>query len=413
MKWVYLSCHSSLIFISTNVAQDITRKFYELDVREKVRVEQGLSSSTSRWATCNTPDCIILDRYLNIQPWASNRSKLQVPEGNNDYINASPICLQQPSSKSTNNFKYIVMQGPKENTVSHTWRLIWEQVENPGVVVMLTEVEEGGKEKCYPYFPKDADSPPLIINEPDVFGDGFKATVQFSEKEEIHQGDAIEVRKLIMRVETPVKGDPENDEEDTVKIEEKTIWHLLYIRWPDFGVPAVTEVDSFFALMELSRAKNTVPENPRIVHCSAGVGRSGTFITLEYLMAELEAGGLVFYGNRDIRHPKPKGPTPTFPRRALTPPPFKTQTLITPPGTNYKNINLSSGSPAHHAAIAAKEKDMVFDTVDLLRQQRKTMVQSESQFHFIYRVLRRCWEVKYKGPDYEATKPESQDPFSD
>lgn len=306
------------------------------------------------------------------------------------------------------------MQGPKENTVSHTWRLIWEQVKSPGVVIMLTDLEEAGKEKCYPYFPKDADSSPLIVNEPDEFGDGFKATVLFSEQEETEQGDTIVVRKLILRVETPVKGDPEKDEEDTVKVEEKIIWHLLYTRWPDFGVPAVTEVDSFFALMKLSRAKNSVPENPRIVHCSAGVGRSGTFITLEYLMAELEAGAMVYYGNRDIPRPKLKGPKPSFSRRAITPPPpFMIQSLMTPPGTSYRNINTATGSPAHHAATAAKEKDMVFETVDLLRQQRKTMVQADSQFQFIYRVLRRCWEVKYKGTEPEPTKPESQDPFSD
>lgn len=428
-----------------------------MTAKEKQRLEEGSRNSTSKWATCDSPECVILDRYLNIQPWVSNRVKLRVPEGENDYVNASPITLDSPDRKSTDNYKYIAMQGPKENTVCHTWRLVWEQMESPAVVVMLTDMEEAGKEKCYQYFPKDANSPPLIINEHDEFGDGFKATLSFAEHEETEQGDAIEVRKLILRVESPVKNDAEgakdaakgeeaaedaeqgdsaiekgeettdNGEEDAdkegdeegekgvecaaVEVKEKIIWHLLYTRWPDFGVPAVNEVDSFFALMELSRAKNTVPGNPRIVHCSAGVGRSGTFITLEHLIGELEAGGMVYYGPREPGPTKPKGPKPAF-SRAFTPPPqFLLQSLMTPPGTSGRKEPPMS---ARKAAEAVNEKDLVFETVDRLRQQRKMMVQADSQYQFIYRVLKRCWEAKYKGEAVAPATPksESQDPFN-
>lgn len=382
---------------------DITRKFNELNLREQFRLEQ--SQVNPQWALCNAPGNLILDRYFNVQPWARNRVKLNVPNGNNDYINASVVSLHHPGSKSTEKYEYIVMQGPKENTVSHTWRMVWEQVDSPAVIVMLTDFEEGGREKCYQYFPMDAESSPLVIDEPDEFGDGFKATVSFSAAEKTDQGDAIEVRKLIMRLESPVKGDSEKGEEDEVKVEEKVIWHLLYTCWPDFGVPEVAEVDSFLALMTLSRAKNAAPENPRIIHCSAGVGRSGTFIALEYLLAELEAGFMVYHGDRNVPTLKPKGSRPTFSRQALTPPPFGSP-LMTPPGSSRKEINTATGSPAHQAAAATNEKDMVFETVDRLREQRKMMVQADAQFSYVYRVLKRRWEVKYNGADSKPSEPE-------
>jgi protein-tyrosine phosphatase len=102
------------------------------------------------------------------------------------------------------------------------------------------------------------------------------------------------------------------------------------------------DLEGFFELMELSRQKNSCPENPRIIHCSAGVGRSGTFIALEYLIAELEA---------DALHPEP--------------------------------------------GKDSAEYDPVFDTVNDLRKQRRSMVQAEAQYSFIYTVLKQLWEKKY------------------
>lgn len=74
--------------------------------------------------------------------------------------------------------------------------------------------------------------------------------------------------------------------------EERIVWHFLYKEWPDFSVPDFEDFGSFFTLMRLSREKNANFNNPRIVHCSAGVGRSWTFIALEHLMRELDAGVL-------------------------------------------------------------------------------------------------------------------------
>ena len=306
---------------------DIQAKFHELTWIERNRIAQGTMdpSPDHQWAIIQGPHTKLLDRYQNVHPWKHNRIRLRVPEGQNDYINASPISLK--SVKTGQESKYIAMQGPKEGSTSHVWRMIWDELTSPAVIVMLTETHEAGMEKCFPYFPRDPEASPLVINGNDEFGDGFKATVKCIEVDAHPQAPSTEVRKLVMNVDG--------------QEQEKTIWHLLYTKWPDFGVLAGEDLNGFFKLMDLSNQRNSGPENPRIIHCSAGVGRSGTFIALEYLMAELDAG-------------------------ALEP---------------------DSGEDA--------EYDPIFDTVNRLREQRRTMVQADSQYSFIYSVLRQLWEQKH------------------
>ncbi|KAK7967708.1 uncharacterized protein PG986_001985 [Apiospora aurea] len=270
-----------------------------------------------------------LDRYGNVQPWNNNRIKLQVPEGATDYINASPIVLKSPlNPEERPPHRYIAMQGPKGNTTEHTWRMVAEQLQSPAVIVMLTETHEKHMEKCYPYYPREVDET-KELGESDEFGDGFRASLKCVSMEEKAEG-AIVMRQLVLHVE--------GRDEDMV------VWHLLYKKWPDYGVPALEDIESFFELMRLSRAKNASQDNPRIVHCSAGVGRSGTFIALEHLMREVDSGDL----------------------------------------ENYDEKNGGADAP-----------DLVFDTVNTLREQRRMMVQAEPQFLFIYQVLRKQWMEKY------------------
>ncbi|KAI1743876.1 hypothetical protein F4680DRAFT_444572 [Xylaria scruposa] len=304
---------------------NIESKFHELVWLERMRSQQGIQnpSPNFQFARVLSPETKILDRYANIQPWANNRVHLPVPEGKLDYINASPIVSPSPLRPNTRpSFNYIAMQGPKSNTVEHTWRMV-AQLESPVVIVMLTDTHDGYMEKCYPYFPRDAHAEGIDVGETDEFEDGFRARVTCISTEERQDG-AIQMRKLNLHV------DGRSD---------ITVWHLLYRRWPDFGVPKVEDYDSFFELMKLSRELNTNPTNPRIIHCSAGVGRTGTFITLETLMREIEEGAMDYLD----------------------------------PDENESN------------------EDLVFKTVNRLREQRRTMVQADSQYAFIYKVLRRQW----------------------
>lgn len=120
-------------------------------------------------------------------------------------------------------------------------------------------------------------------------------------------------------------------------------------------------LEPIFALMQLSREKSPNPENPKLIHCSAGVGRSGTYIALEHLLGELQNG--VFA--------------------------------------------IKSGPPTN-----ADMYDPVFQTVNELRMQRMSMVQADVQYLLIYKVLRREYEKKYPGskpaPDVDDTEPSAK-----
>ncbi|KAI1863488.1 hypothetical protein JX265_008705 [Neoarthrinium moseri] len=331
--------------------QDILAKYTEITWNERNRLFRAVTNTSPTFKFARVDSAFReLDRYGNIQPYNNNRVKLRVPDGNPDYINASPIALDSPLNPDGRPpHKYIAMQGPTERTSEHVWRMVSEQLASPAVMVMLTETHENNMEKCYPYYP-DAVDETLEVGEDDEFQDGFRAQVKCAEIEQKADG-AIEMRKLTVHV------DGRDDDME--------VWHLLYKKWPDFGVPALGDIDSFFELMRLSREKNASDDNPRIVHCSAGVGRSGTFIALEHLMREIDSGDLERYDE----------------------------------------------------ARGADASDLVFDTVNELREQRKMMVQAEPQYIFIYQVLRKQWLDKYGDADGVGGEPAAKrlevghDPF--
>ncbi|ROW07380.1 hypothetical protein VMCG_03878 [Cytospora schulzeri] len=491
-------------------SQEVEAKFQEIVWMERNRMLQSVTNPSPdlKWARVTGDNIKKLDRYMNIQPWQNNRVKLKVPPGKLDYINASPITLTSISPQQTTTRarseeqgqdgtivglsdlagggpdQYIAMQGPKMKTADHVWRMVVEQLESPGVIVMLTETHEANMEKCYPYFPRGPEDPPLEVNRKDEFGDGFRATVRCEAIEETEAGEAIELRKLVVRVyKEPRKGtgvngnsdgekaprpdipvdengdvkmlsplktpledvlandaanadDDNNDGSATVELgqpldgvqpsapplpspaespgddhyEERTVWHFLYKKWPDFGVPALEDLDSFFKLMRLSRDKNARPENPRIVHCSAGVGRSGTFIALEHLIRELDAGVLEGWdspghfrrrrgsggGEDDVDGGGDDGDGDGD--------------AVSAEGQNGNGLGEDAAEAnkmdveqqlqqqqTQDAAVEVEGDDLIFHTVNQLREQRRHMVQADSQYLFIYQVMRKLWEDKY-GP---------------
>ncbi|KAL7619839.1 hypothetical protein AAE478_010384 [Parahypoxylon ruwenzoriense] len=318
--------------------QDIDARFVELNWQERFRISEFYQNPSPhfRFAPVTSPEARHRDRYANIQPWANNRIKLQVPVGELNYINASPIVLPSlldPEARPPH--RYIAMQGPKAETTGHVWRMVVEQLQSPAVIVMLTRTHEGTMEKCFPYFPAYVNQEPLVVGEMDEFGDAFRAEVRCVSVE-AHENGAIQVRKLSVHVDG--------------RKEDMIVWHLLYRKWPDFGIPAMADIQSFFELMRLSREKNASEDNPRVIHCSAGVGRSGTFIALEHLMREIESGDLDRRDDND-------------------------------------------------------EEDLVFKTVNMLREQRKQMVQAESQYLFIYQVLRKLWLDRHGLSEDDVEEP--------
>ncbi|KAG6015373.1 hypothetical protein E4U54_003612 [Claviceps lovelessii] len=327
-------------------AQDIESKFQELTWAERHRLAQGARSdiAMNRWASFKQTDGSTrgtMDRYINIKPWNHNRVRLNVSDDTFDYVNASTITLNPLRDESLPPLRYIAMQGPTLPSFTYVWRMIAEQTASPAVIVQLTSMVESGAVKCHQYFPDDVDEPVWLLNEDNIWNDEWKAKITYESREEVANG-AIEKRKLLLHVDG--------------ETEPRVIWHLLYTRWPDFGVPTLDDMESFLELMRLSRHHNN-SSYPRIIHCSAGVGRTGTFISLEHLMRELDGG-------------------------------------------TFSHLD-------HSEQQQQQQVDLIYDTVDRLRQQRRSMVQSEAQYHFLYDVLRKLWQDKHgiipQGHDSRGT----------
>ena len=326
-------------------ATEMDDKFNDLNWDERTRLAIGTGKdggANSRWEIYQQSESdgkCIMDRYANIKPWSQNRVKLAVPEGQFDYVNASHIVLPSPSDPGRPPLKYIAMQGPTIPSINYVWRMIAEQAPSPAVIVQLTPFIENGMVKCNQYFP-DGDADPLWnINTDDEWEDGWSADLKYEGREIFNEG-AIERRQFSFHV--------------TGEEEARTVWHFLYCQWPDFGILTKTDLASFFELMRLTR-EHSSPDGPRIVHCSAGVGRTGTFIALEHLIRELDCGALCdpVAVEGEVTPPKPpKSPRP----------------------------------------------DMIMCVVDTLRQQRKGMVQTEAQYRFIHHVIRDLWDERYGPP---------------
>ncbi|KAL1892931.1 hypothetical protein Cpir12675_004340 [Ceratocystis pirilliformis] len=295
-----------------------------------------------------------LDRYPDILPWKHNRIVLNVPKGTQNYINASPITLISPNdSANLPDLRYIAMQGPTLASTPYVWRMISEQIQKQVVIVQLTNLVESRRSKCFPYLPLEEGSV-MHLNDKDIWNDGWRASIRFVSRRVLADG-AIESTKLVLRVEYT---------DNSKKPREWTVRHLFYTRWPDYGVPTAEDLPAFLQIIELSQHYSKDTRDPRIVHCSAGVGRTGTFIALEFLKRELDMGFLT-------------GDGVSLVGGSMAPPPLPEEmSPVTPGGVDTRN-------------------DLIFSTVDWMREQRKTMVQSESQYMFLYQMLRKLWRDRY------------------
>ncbi|CAN0243450.1 unnamed protein product [Lampetra planeri] len=198
----------------------------------------------------NTPK----NRYANILPYDHNLVPLNKSGGSN-YINASFI------SGYSRTREYIATQGPKEDTVADLWQMVWEQ--NVYTIVMLTGVMEGGREKCAKYWQDDM--------EPHFQGDLVLRKVSETVL------DDWTIRNLQI-----YSKDAETMEEV------RDIRQFHFTAWRDHGVPR--EPQSVLKFLEVVRSHaNKSPQNSlTLVHCSAGVGRTGTLIGLDVALQQVQ-----------------------------------------------------------------------------------------------------------------------------
>uniref|UniRef100_A0A670Y843 Receptor-type tyrosine-protein phosphatase C n=1 Tax=Pseudonaja textilis TaxID=8673 RepID=A0A670Y843_PSETE len=201
------------------------------------------------------------NRYIDILPYDYNRVELNTSPGEQgyDYINASYIDGFKEMKK------YIAAQGPKEETIDDFWRMIWEQ--KATIVVMVTRCEEGNKVKCAKYWPS-------------------------MEEETASYGDIIvSINECKMCPDYIIRKLHINHVSKNTKTSGRDVTHIQFTSWPDHGVP-----DDPHLLLKLRRRVNTLSNffsGPIVVHCSAGVGRTGTYIGIDAMLEALEAEGRV------------------------------------------------------------------------------------------------------------------------
>lgn len=191
------------------------------------------------------------NRYTNILPYDFSRVKLismHNDEGS-DYINANYI----PGYKHSK--EYIATQGPLPETRNDFWKMVLQQ-KSP-IIVMLTQCNERRRVKCDHYWP--------FTDEPVMYGEISVEMLSETESPE------WTIRKFRLGYAD----------------ESQDVLHLNYTSWPDHGVPTVNAIESILQFVHIVRQQANRTKDPIIVHCSAGVGRTGTFMALDRLMQHI------------------------------------------------------------------------------------------------------------------------------
>ncbi|XP_018410464.1 PREDICTED: receptor-type tyrosine-protein phosphatase eta [Nanorana parkeri] len=194
------------------------------------------------------------NRYTNVLPYDISRVILST-NGNSsdDYINANYI------PGYINSKEFIASQGPLPKTLNDFWRMMWEK--DVRSIVMLTKCVEIGKLKCEEYWPSRSSR---------TFGN-----LSVSLSNEAVDRDWT-IRNFVML--------------NIKSRQSKHVRHFHYTAWPDHGVPKTTEdLVEFRNLIRDYTATHNPPSSPIVVHCSAGVGRTGTLIALDRLIKQIEA----------------------------------------------------------------------------------------------------------------------------
>ncbi|XP_042302974.1 receptor-type tyrosine-protein phosphatase eta isoform X2 [Sceloporus undulatus] len=198
------------------------------------------------------PDNKGKNRYNNVLPYDISRVKLSIQtQPGSDYINANYM----PGYNSKKEF--IAAQGPLPTTVQDFWRMIWEK--NIYTVVMLTKCVEQGRTKCEEYWPNKQSK---------SYGD---ITVAMTSE--------IVLPEWTIRDFSVEKSDSS---------ESHPVRQFHFTAWPDHGVPETTDLLISFRHLVQEYMKQNPSTSPTLVHCSAGVGRTGTFIAIDRLIHQME-----------------------------------------------------------------------------------------------------------------------------
>ncbi|CAH6721205.1 tyrosine-protein phosphatase 1 [[Candida] jaroonii] len=220
----------------------------------RTEIDRIRAGDTWTHSVAAKPQNKLRNRYTDVFPWDKNRVKL--PSKHNDYINASHIDL--PDSR------YIASQGPLRQTIHHFWSMCYNESQRRGeddiIIVMITPLVENNRKKCEKYWPDESWDLSSLLKEDQIDLPSMNITNDRS----------TSFSKFTLTELSLTVGD-----------DVKKVWHYYYHDWADTRTPS-----DGLSLIELSnqvhKLKSTKKVQVPIIHCSAGVGRTGTFIALDY-----------------------------------------------------------------------------------------------------------------------------------
>ncbi|KAK3869100.1 hypothetical protein Pcinc_025578 [Petrolisthes cinctipes] len=232
----------------------------------------NIKAQPSRFVSASLPVNKFKNRLVNILPFEGSRVCLQPLRGTegSDYINASFI------DGYRYRYAYIATQGPLQETVDDFWRMLWEH--NSTIVVMLTQLKEMGREKCYQYWPNER-----------------------SQRYQFYVVDPIAEYNMPQYILREFKITDARDGQS------RTIRQFQFNEWPEQGVPKSGEGFIDFIGQVHKTKEQFGQDGPITVHCSAGVGRTGVFITLSQVLERMQYEGVVdmFQTVRNLRTQRP------------------------------------------------------------------------------------------------------------
>jgi len=253
------------------------------------------------------------DRYQTPLVFDHSRVKLEGV----GYINANYLL----------DHEYIATQAPIPSTMAHFWHMVWQ--EHVSLIVMLTEVEENGCIKAHRYWPTSA-CPTKRFQDLKFLNCNYK--IELLEKSMVGEQTIMRTLQITSKNSN----------------EKRTVIQLQHLEWPDHGCP--TNMEDIAELLTIIH--DLALPKPTLVHCSAGIGRTGTFITIRHELMRAIKIFQKMYGKFEC---------PEHQRKVLR--------------EFLRNHEFSIG-----------------DTIRRLREGRKMMVHKEDQFRFCFRVFSRLMD---------------------